>query len=182
MKEFLRKIKLLDQLTSEIQIDRNLFVQRFEQQIDHADIGVFSDFFDAFSRSKNEYRGHLNYDGFKIKRKTKFFDMNMNSAVATGVFEQKNDHLVIKTEINGFHGMMIPFCIFIILFYLIFIFGFLYSAFSGQSDGNLVFFVPFIIIHAAFTFGIPYFMMRRSTGRMKHELEREFFYMTKEIT
>lgn len=27
--------------------------------------------------------------------------------------------------------------------------------------------------------GIPYFVMRRSVSRMKHELEREFYYMTK---
>jgi len=39
--------------------------------------------------------------------------------------------------------------------------------------------VPFLFIHAAFMFGIPYFMMRRSVKRMKHDLEREFYYMTK---
>jgi hypothetical protein len=38
---------------------------------------------------------------------------------------------------------------------------------------------PFIFFHALFMFGIPYFMMRNSVQRLKHELEREFYYMTK---
>ncbi len=180
MKEFLKKIKLLDHLSTEVPIDRNLFVQRFEQQIDYGDTSVFSDFFDVFSSSKKEYKGHVNYDGFKIKRRRRFFDMNMNLAVAIGSFEQENDDLIIRTEINGFHGMMIPFYIFATIFYLIFIFAFSFFTFSGQANGELAFAIPFIFVHAAFMFGIPYFMMKRSTKRMKHELEREFFYMTKE--
>lgn len=47
-------------------------------------------------------------------------------------------------------------------------------------EGGMEFFIfPFIIVHAIFMLGFPYLMMRRSVSKMKYELEREFFYMTK---
>jgi preprotein translocase subunit YajC len=51
---------------------------------------------------------------------------------------------------------------------------------ADNIEGNgAQFAIPFIFIHAVFMFGIPYFMMRRSARKMKHDLEREFFYLTK---
>ncbi len=179
MKEYLKKLKLVDQLTTEIEIERNQFVGRFKEHVDQGDTSIFSDIFDVFSSSKNEYKGNVNHAGFKIKRRRRFFDMNMGLAIATGKFHEKENTLVISTEINSFHGIMIPFYIFIAIFYLIFIFGFSFVAFTGESNGEVAFAIPFLLFHAAFMFGIPYFMMRRSTSRMKRELEREFFYMTK---
>ena len=177
MKEFLKKIKLIEHLKTDIEIQKTEFVSKFRQQGDEGSTGIFSDTFDVFSSSKNEYKGQVGYEGFKIKRRRKFFDMNMNLAVASGTYRQNNEKLIIETEINGFSGMMIPFYLFAIVFYSIFIGAFFMADnIEGNGDG---FALPFIFIHAAFMFGIPYFMMRRSTKRMKHELEREFYYMTK---
>lgn len=47
------------------------------------------------------------------------------------------------------------------------------------EGGDQLFAGPFLFFHAILMFGIPYFIMRRSTQRLKHELEREFYYMTK---
>ncbi|HEX5171160.1 MAG TPA: hypothetical protein VFW11_18415, partial [Cyclobacteriaceae bacterium] len=112
--------------------------------------------------------------GFKIRRKRKFFDMNMNIAVAQGTYRQRDGVLIIETEINGFHGMFIPFYVIGIVFYIGMI-----TTISLSGNPMPVFVFPFILFHAAFMFGIPYFMMKRSTKRMKYELEREFYYMTK---
>lgn len=177
MKDFLKKLKLIDYLNTELEIDKHDFVNRLKANVDEGGTGMFSEAFDAFSSSKNEYKGHVGLDDFKIKRRRKFFDMNMNLAIAKGTYEQRENNLIINTEINGFSGMMIPFYGFLIVFYLIFIFVF---STAENIEGNMDFFaLPFIIIHAAFMFGIPYFIMRRSVSRMKHELEREFYYMTK---
>ncbi len=177
MKEFLKKIKLIEHLTTDIEIQKNEFVSKLKQHVDQGSTGMFSDTFDFFSSSENEYKGQVGYEGFKIKRRRKIFDMNMNLAVASGTYRQNNEKLIIETEINGFNGMMIPFYVFAILFYSIFIGAFFMTDnFEGNGAG---FALPFIFIHAAFMFGIPYFIMRRSTKRMKHELEREFYYMTK---
>lgn len=177
MKEFLIKIKLIEYLTTEVEIQKSEFITTFKRHVDEGSTGLLSDTFDIFSSSKNEYKGHVGFDGFKIKRRKRLFDMTMNLAAASGSYKQKNEKLIIETEINGFSKMMIPFYLFAIVFYSLFI-GMFFMV--DNIDGNTVgFALPFFFIHAAFMFGIPYFMMRRSTKRMKHELEREFYYMTK---
>ena len=177
MKELLKKLKLIDYLQTELIIQKNDFVNKLRNHVDEGSTGLFSDTFDVFSSSKNEYKGEVSFNGFKIKRRRRFFDMNMNMAVANGTYSQKDDKLIIDTEINGFHGMMIPFYIFCFIIYGVFIVGFLSADEIGGNAPGFAF--PFIIIHAAFMMGIPYFIMRRSTKRLKHELEREFFYLTK---
>lgn len=171
------RINLIDHFTTDIEILKSEFVTNFRRHVDEGTTGMFSDTFDIFSSSKNVYKGHVGMEGFKIKRRRKFFDMNMNLAVASGTYNQKGEKLIIETEINGFSGMMIPFYIFLLIFYSIFIIGFLMTDEIGGNAPGL--FLPFILIHGLFMLGIPYFIMRRSTKNMKHELEREFYYMTK---
>lgn len=93
-------------------------MNRLKENVDEGGTGIFSDPFEGFSSSKNEYKGHV-LNNFKIKRCKRLFDVNMNMAVASGTFEQREDKLIINTEINGFTGAMIPFYIFLIIFYLI---------------------------------------------------------------
>lgn len=157
MKEFLKKIKLVENLTTDIEIQKTEFVSKFRQHVDKGSTGLFSDTFDIFSSSKNEYKGQVGYGGFKIKRRRKFFDMTMNLAVASGTYQQHNEKLIIEAEINGFSGIMIPFYLFAIIFYCIFIGAFFMA---DNIEGNATgFALPFIFIHAAFMFGIPYFIM-----------------------
>jgi hypothetical protein len=177
MKGFLRKLKLIGDFSTEIKMEKAAFVNKFKNHVDEGDTGFFPDTLDAFSSSKNEFKGHVGLDYFKIKRRRRFFDMNMNFAIASGSYKQKGESLIIDAEINGFSGIMVPFYLFTIVFYVMFISAFfLADKIEGNGAG---FALPFIIIHAAFMFGIPYFMMRRSVTRMKRELEREFYYMTK---
>ncbi len=176
MKRFLERLKLIEYLTTELEIQKNEFVKNFKNHVDERNIDFFFGAFDAFSSSKNEFIGHVDYDHFKIKRRRRFFDMNINFAIAKGNYRQKGERLIIKTEINGFIGMMIPFYIILILFYSISI---LVIFMSDNMNSNEAIFASFIFFHAIIMFGIPYFVMRRSTQRLKHELERELYYMTK---
>ncbi|OHX65424.1 hypothetical protein [Flammeovirga pacifica] len=177
MKELLKKLKLIDYLHTELIIQQNDFVNKLRNHVDEGSTGIFADTFDVFSSSKNEYKGEVSFNGFKIKRRRKFFDTNMNMAVANWTYSQKEGKLIINTEINGFHGMVIPFYIFCIIIYGAFIVGLLSADKIGGNAPGLA--LPFIIIHVAFMMGIPYFIMRRGTKRLKHELAREFFYLTK---
>lgn len=174
MKEFLKRLKLIDRMTTTLQTSKVEFFNRLNEVTDAGSTGMMSDTFDVFSSSKNEFKGQVNFDSFKIKRKRRFFDSNMNLAVANGTFAESNGKLTIETEIIGFNNFFIVFYVFLIIFYSIFIFGFL---FSSKSGGFIA--LPFILLHGAFMFGVPYFMMRRSVKRLKYELEREFFYLTK---
>ena len=74
---------------------------------------------------------------------------------------------------------MIPFYVLITLFYLTAISVFLLLTFQGEVHGDMLVGASFILVHAGLMYGLPYFLMRRSMARMKRELEREFFYMTR---
>ena len=167
MKEFLKKINLIDHLTTELPISKISFADRLHAIVDEGSMGFFSNPFEAFSSSKNEFKGNVNYDGFTIKRRRKFFDTSANFAIATGTFSEQNGKLFVETEINGFGK-------FFILFYIIIILS--YSAISlsillNSNNNEEPFFVlPFLLLHALLMCGIPYFLMRRSVKRLKYEL------------
>ncbi|MFY7938393.1 MAG: hypothetical protein ACOVOQ_13515 [Flavobacterium sp.] len=174
MTELLKRLKLIDSFTTTLQTSKVEFVNRLIEITDKGDTRMISDTFDVFSSSKNEFRGEVNFEGFKIKRRRKFFDTNMNFAVANGKFSEKNGQLTIDTEITGFSNFFIVFYVFLIIFYPIFIFDF----FSSDNEGKFNV-ILFILFHGTLMFGLPYFMMRRGIKQLKYELEREFFYLTK---
>jgi len=177
MKEFLTRIKLVLNFSTELEIRKTEFVQKLRDSVDEGSTSFFMESFDIFSSSKNEYKGMVNDDGFKIKRKRKLFDVGSSMAIAKGAYYQNGNKLIIKTEVKGFHGMMIPFYIFFSLFYIAFFISFFTLGETGGYGSGLM--IIFLILHASFMMGLPYFIMRRSTNRLKHELEREFFYLTK---
>lgn len=177
MIHFFEKIKIIDHLRTELDIQKEDFVKILKKNVDEGDFGLFFSGFDMFSSSKNEFKGFVDFDNFKIRKRRAFLDVNFNTAIAKGSFKQDKDKLVITTEINSFSGIMIAFYAFAILIYLMFIISFFASAFNDITSDPFV--IPFVIIHAAFMLGIPYLIMRRSTKRLKYDLEREFYYMTK---
>jgi hypothetical protein len=178
MKEFLKRLKLVDYLTTELGISKSDFVKKFKEHVDDDDTGMFFTAFEVFSSSKNEYRGRVSYEGFKIRKRRKLFEINMNSATAEGKFNQRDEVLIIETEINGFRNIYILFYALGIFIYPVFFLSFLFSDNPEMNSAMLLAF-PFLLLHATFWFGIPYLVMKRSTKKMKYELEREFFYMTK---
>ncbi|WP_299625193.1 hypothetical protein [uncultured Tenacibaculum sp.] len=176
MRDFLKRIKLIDDLQTELEVEKTDFVHKLKQNVDEGSTGIFSDAFDIFSRSKNDYKGNVDLNSFKVKRRKKLFDTNINLAVASGTYNQKGNKLIIDTEINGFSPIFIPFFIFCLLFYPVFIIIFLFG--ENNDTATILFAIPFILLHATFMIGIPYFLMRRGVKRLKRELEREFFYLT----
>lgn len=176
MKAFLKKIRLVDNFTVKIETQKKDFVPKFQAHVDEGKTtGLFSNVFDILSSSENEFKGQVGYDYFEIKRKRKLFDSKASFAKALGTYRQDGEHLVIKTEVNGFSNMMIPFYVFVLIFYIFFITMF----FQGGGIGGNGIAIPFVLLHGLLMFGMPYFMMRRSTKRMKAALEREFYYIAR---
>jgi hypothetical protein len=176
MKSVLERLGLVDHLTTEIPIEKRDFVDKLTRNVDQGDIGIFLSAFEAFSSSKNEYKGTVTFDSFKIRRRRRLFDMNISLAVAEGSFRQKDNILVVEATIRGFQRIFIPFLILIAFVYVAFIISFIVSDTPGNMGGL---FIPFIFIHAAIMLGIPYYIMRRGVSRMKYELERDFYYITR---
>jgi hypothetical protein len=176
MKSVLERLKLIDHLTTELRIGKYEFVEELRRNVDEGGTGIFLSSFEAFSSSKNEYKGVVTSDSFRIRRRRRFFDMAISMAVAEGSFRQRENMLIIESTISAFRTVFMPFIGLILVGYISLIVAFVSSDTPGESGW---FFLPFILIHAAIMLGIPYFIMRRGVARMKYELEREFFYMTK---
>lgn len=177
LKHYLERLQLIRYTTIELEIDKGAFVSKLRKNVDDRKIGAFSDSFDVFTSSKNLYKGQVDEKQFRIARRRKLFDMNMKLAIANGTYEQKGEKLIINTEINGFRKSMIPFYIFITIFYILFISAFV---FTWSNDGRIPsFFILFIVLHALLMYGMPYLMMKNSVKSMSQELEREFYYLTK---
>lgn len=176
MKAFLKKIKLIENFSTELIIEKNDFIKKFQQHVDESEFGLFSDLRDLFSSSKNEFKGNVGLDAFKIKKRKRFFDSNLPLS-AEGIYRQKGENLVIEAEIKGQPNAIIPFVAICLIFYTI---AFFVILLSDNMDWRLAaVVVPFLFIHAAFMLGIPYYMMRKSVKRLKHDLERELYYITK---
>jgi hypothetical protein len=176
MKTLLKKLRLIDDLTIEIPMERSDFVKKLQQNVDPDDTGVFFSFFDIFASGKNEYKGSIGYDAFKLRRRRRIFDVAMSSARAHGTLQQRDGSVWIEGEINAFHSMVIPYYIIAIALYL-FVIGFV--AFDAQIGIEFILIIPFVIIHAALMLGIPILAMRNGAKRLKYDLEREFYFMTK---
>lgn len=173
MKEFLKKIKLIENFQIQLNTDRNTFYTKLKDIVEYGGTDYFSSMFEVFSSDKREYRGSVNYDSFKIKRKRKLFDTNYNIAVASGKISDFDGKTNVNIEINSFSYFFIPFFIILIIFYSFFIFSVFFS-----GDNPPIFVIFFIFLHACLMFGLPYFIARRSVKRMKYELEREFVFIT----
>lgn len=174
MNAFLTKLKLQDTLEVSLDISKEKFLNRLHVIVDERDPGFFGDFLDAFSSNKKEYKGSISTSGFKIKRKRKIFEKNI-VAVATGRVSEMDDTLFLKININGFQKFLLLFYILFPLIYTALLTGFIRTGFSENEP----LFIPFILLHATLMLGIPYIIMRRSTKRLKHDLECELFLLTK---
>lgn len=173
MQELLRKYKVIDDLTIQLTIDKADFIQKFRQHVEPGDTGIIGNPFEVFSSSDQEFRGQVDLNGFVIRKRRKMFEPYANIAKAEGTFHQDQDKLRITTTVNAFNGMF--------LFYYVFV-TFVYLAFTVviiAVEDIPVFVIPFLLLHAALMYGIPFFLMRGGVKRMKRDLEREFFYMTK---
>lgn len=174
MQDFLRKTKLINHFTIELQMDKQTFVNRLSAITDEGRTGLFSNPFEVFSSNKKAYKGHVAFDEFSIKKQKLAFHASYDFTTAKGVLMENNGRLTIETEVRGFNNHMTFYYILLIAIYSTFI------VFVINSDGKApLFVVPFIALHGMLMFAIPYFMMKRGVERMVYDLEREFFYLTK---
>lgn len=175
MRELLKKFKLIDDFKFEIEILKSEFVHKLSGNVKEDNLGYFSDLFDVFSSDRRTYKGEVDAQGFKIKRRRKFFDTQNQTALATGSYRQYGDQLIIEGEVVGNQSIN-SFVIFFSIFYGLILFLFL--GFRNSVD------IPFpvlllILAHGVFMFSIFFFIFRRNTRKMKEDLEKEFFFMTK---
>jgi len=174
MNNFLRQIGLITDLTLQLPVERADFEKALRLHLDKPQ----ADFLDIFSSSDKLYKGTVTHDSFEIRRRRRFFDGSMSFVRTKGQFTQKSDKLIIDLELNAFHPLMMPFVVLALGIYLwIAVFTFT-SEGAGASQPWIPF---FILIHAAVMFGIPYIIMRRRLKLTRYEIERDLFFMIKDM-
>ena len=176
MQKLLRKYKLIDSLTFEIEANKNEFIEKLKNQVDPDKGGLFSKMFEAFSSSDKTLKGTVGHNSFKVRRKQRMFDNTAMLAKAEGKFRQEREQLVFDVEINGVTTFMKVGFFFLLVIYSVMLITFL----SVSLQDNMSFFViPFICLHGLLMLGIPIFMIRKSVKNLKREIEKEFFYIAK---
>jgi len=173
MKNFLRKLKLSDNLTIDLNISKSEFVNKLLLITDQEKPRAYFNPFDAFKSSQKEYIGEVTYNGFNLRKRGKIFDPSINFSIATGTYDERNESLLLETEIVAFKRNN-----FILFMIILFIIGYCVAIFQLALNKNWIF-IPLLIVHCGIMIGFPYLMMRRSIKRMKYDLEREFYYFTK---
>lgn len=175
MKKALRKLKLLDDLAITLKMDKTEFVKRLSSIVTPSKAKMFSVPFESLISSNFEFIGEVNSEGFHFRRKRRLFDPTVKLTSIQGTYIQHGDDLKIVAEVIAYRNFLIFLLIILILFYL----GPIVVMIT--VGGKVVLFaIPFIILHAFFMLVIPYLLIRGAVSRMKYDLEREFFYLTKD--
>jgi hypothetical protein len=174
MKETLKKLKLIESFTTELNISRSEFIERLRAITDKGDTNIFADMRDALSFCNNEFKGQIHYAGFELKMRKEMFEPNLNMAVATGTIHERDGHVWVETEIDGFHDFFIVYYVGLTAFCIIFIISMMNSDSAIGLAPSL-----FLLFIALLMFAIPYFLIRYDVKRLKDELERAFFYWRK---
>jgi hypothetical protein len=177
MKETLIKLGLIEHLTTELEIQKDVFVNKLKDIVDPGYLGFFSEPFPSFSSNAKDYRGRVSLEGFTIKKRRTMFDNTSNLAIASGTYSQRGSKLVIQTEIKGFNVKFVPFYAIAIIAYSVLFFVLVMADRTQTKD--LPFILTLLFIHAVLLLGLPILIMRRSTKRLKRDLEREFYFLTK---
>ncbi len=175
MRELLIKLKLIDFQAIHLNIDKGLFISRLNNITAESELGFFSNGIHMFSSNKNIFKGKISQEGFKLKMKSSYTDSSNNMPIVFGTFSESNKQLTAHIEIHGFNSH-IKLLYFLITLYHIFNFYFLFMWKSKEE----VFLRFFSILFALLVYLVPFFMMRSSVKNMKHTLEREFFFLTKD--
>lgn len=173
MNDFFRKIKIIQPFSIILDITKQKFVSELSKVTENSDLGMFSIVFEAFDSDNKEFIGKVSQTGFKIRRKIKMFDTKNTVAIAEGTFKESDNKLLIEGTINGFNNFFYFIYGIIIISFVLFIITFSFN------QENSTFILNYILFQGLIMFIIPYFVIRRSVNRLKYELEREFFYLTK---
>lgn len=172
MESFLRKYKLIDTLSLKLNCDKTTFIEKFKENVEPSNLS-FSPF-EVFSGGSKLYKGNLQNSTFKIQKKQQLFNNRQSNPIASGKITEGINDLKINIEINGITPLMKFFFGFVVFFYLI---GFSIFLLVSLNTDNFPFFpIPFLILHAVFMLGVPFYIIRSSVRNFKQEIEREFHY------
>lgn len=172
METFFRQIKLIQDFHITLPVKEEDFVDQFHDRVQESSLRMLSDPFEQYSTKGPDYKGWIRQGKFEMKLRRKMFSFNLGLSRARGKYYEEGQELKVEGEINGASKWLIPIFAGAIGIYLIAI---LLILSSGESVNDAAWLFPLLLLHAAFMMGVPYFLIRMEVGRIKRDLEGEFF-------
>lgn len=175
MTEFLKHIKLIDTFIIELPIDIKELVKKIQNFIDDDNYDIL----EGFRNTEKKFKGKINKKGFRIRKKLSYSNNTKVNAIANGKFKEQNGKTKIEIEIIGFDTFFKIFYCILIFFWGVFIFAILKHLINEKLNPLEIGIPVMFLFILSFTI-LPYFQMKRSVKKMRYDLEREFYYLTKE--
>lgn len=180
MEDFLRKIKLIDEMSTKLNITSSEFVRELKVNVEESNIdSVFSGLFEGFSSNKKAYKGLVDSRGFYIRKKKRLFEKKRGSINAKGTFRTNADVLIINTTIRAFNvNRMIVMSLISICYitFIIYQFGNI-NPYSSFFENVPIFFILFFMAMPL----ILWFSLKKEVANMKKDLEKQFQSISRKI-
>ena len=171
MEDLLHRFGLIDELQLSFEMEKQEFIELLEEEVEEKKLGPFSDFGDLMGGSKKAFKGELSRNGFKIRKRRKFFEPHTNTATAIGKYSQMGRNLQVDILIQGLRPEM-KFVLGLFSLGLAVGLFFLFRLSELNPIVGLVLVIQFFLV-----FLIMGFVARLGVKTMKKELEREIVYL-----
>jgi len=166
MNSFFKSIGLYNSLNVDLDINSAELTQRLWKITYKTNNTFISWEKDSSIPTRFEYRGMIESNHFKIRRRTRLFDMNKNNPIFQGTISDKNGKSSVVIDFFP-SGLQILNWFFILCFCLVAI---LVNIRGDQQ--NFMFAAVALVIAVA-----QYFILKRGILRGKYEFERELIYI-----
>ena len=176
--QFLRTLKLIDDVHAEIEMQEVDFLSAIDSELDSEPVNFKDKFIDTYNTHKKGYIGFAKNGILSISRRATGYNGNLGRIEAKGTYEQIGDRIIIKAKILGLNSTMKILGIGLALIYALIFYTFLSDA-SPNKLHVMMILIPVSIIYGLMLLGIPYFMAKKNVSMFKFDLEREFYYLTK---
>lgn len=165
MNSFLKNIGLHDNLNFELNINRTELIEKLWKITYKTNTSFISLERDSAIPTRFEYRGMIDNYGFKLKKRTRLFDINLNNPVFHGNISDQNDRTFVSIEIVP-SVFQIFNSVIILCFFLIAVFTILKTT---EKDPYFLAFTTTITV-------MQYFTLKRGITKGKYDFERELIY------
>ncbi|HMK06721.1 MAG TPA: hypothetical protein VK476_04270 [Flavobacterium sp.] len=173
MAGFAETLKLVDNFTIDVDLPKKDFVQKLSNIVYKGKGTGLNQSSNDFLKLTVIYKGTVGPDRFKIKRIRWFLDPHSNMAAAEGIISENNGRTRVDIEVSGLTPLFLAFYAFL---FFVYFGGIAYFMFKYHE---VVYSAPILIAQGIVMAAFPYIIMRRSVHRLKYDLDREFFYLTK---
>ena len=177
--KFLEKYNLIKTFETELNVEKEVFVNEFEQMTEKGYYSPILGIFDIFSARTKKYVGDINDNKFQIRERYDFESFGgINTSKIKAEYKSEKNILKVKTEIFGME--IIPFLIigmiFIIYALLMFVailemLLMLFSSDAKYIDSSMLLGPIILTVFAYFLTYLPYRIGKKNVAEMKNNIE-----------